>query len=141
MINLHFHHQHPIRVYYEDTDFSGLVYHANYLRYLERGRTEWLRAQGVSQALLYRAGFAFVVSELRMKYHASALMDDTLQVKSRLAKYTPARMVFAQSITRPSPEGDTQTLITAEVVVSVINSARKPVRLSQWLQAMGQNSA
>ena len=78
-------HFHELRVYYEDTDFSGLVYHASYLRFLERGRTEWLRALGVSQSDTHATdALAFVVRQMRIDFIKPAKMDDILRVETGL---------------------------------------------------------
>lgn len=129
------HHTLPQRVYYEDTDFSGLVYHANYLKFFERGRTEWLRQAGVEQMALLRSGYAFVVTHVSVDFHASALMDDWLEIHTRVAEKSAARLMFAQSIVRRDDAPPGKTLITAEVCVAAINAARKPVRLREVLPA------
>src|SRR5436309_13666630 len=79
-------HQLALRVYYEDTDFSGRVYHASYLRFLERGRTEWLRAQGFEQReLAVGAGLVFAVRRIEIDYLRAASMDDLLTVETSIA--------------------------------------------------------
>lgn len=94
----------PIRIYYEDTDAAGVVYHSNYLKYMERARTEWLRAIGFSQQeLREKSGIIIVITELEMKFMQPALLDDLLEVKSTLIKATGASFVFDQRIEK-SPE-------------------------------------
>lgn len=94
----------PIRIYYEDTDAAGVVYHSNYLKYMERARTEWLRAIGFSQQeLREKSGIIIVITELEMKFMQPALLDDLLEVKSTLIKSTGASFVFDQLIEK-SPE-------------------------------------
>jgi acyl-CoA thioester hydrolase len=86
-----------VRVYYEDTDAGGIVFYANYLKFFERARTEWLRAAGVSQHLLEQAAQAiFVVSETSIQYHASARLDDELQVTVAVEKFGRASLEFSQ---------------------------------------------
>ena len=87
----------PIRVYWEDTDAGGIVFYANYLKFFERARTEWLRALGVGQQALREAtGGMFVVSETSIKYHRPAQLDDVLRVTARLAEGGRASLVIAQ---------------------------------------------
>ena len=89
----------PVRVYYEDTDAAGVVYHSNYLKYMERARTEWLRAIGFSQQVLRdEAGIIIVISELDMKFIKPASLDDLLEVKSILLKITAASFLFDQRV-------------------------------------------
>jgi acyl-CoA thioester hydrolase len=89
--------EHPVRVYWEDTDAGGIVFYANYLKFFERARTEWLRALGVGQqALRQETGGMFVVSETSVKYHRPAQLDDLLRVTARLAEPGRASLVIAQ---------------------------------------------
>ena len=89
--------EHPIRVYWEDTDAGGIVFYANYLKFFERARTEWLRALGVGQhALRETTGGMFVVSETSVKYHRPAKLDDQLRVTATLAEGGRASLVIAQ---------------------------------------------
>ena len=89
----------PIRVYYEDTDAAGVVYHSNYLKYMERARTEWLRKLGFSQEVLREeTGNIIVVSEMDIKFVRPAKLDDMLEVNSVLIKVTGASFLFEQSI-------------------------------------------
>jgi acyl-CoA thioester hydrolase len=88
-----------IRVYYEDTDFSGRVYHASYLRFLERGRTEWLRARGFEQRAMARENsFVFVVRRLTVDFIKAASMDDLISVQTRLARLGAASFDFRQTV-------------------------------------------
>lgn len=87
----------PVRVYYEDTDAGGIVYYANYLRYFERARTEWLREIGVDQTEMRAEHNAiFVVKATAVEYHASARLDDELRITSVVEKIGRASIVFAQ---------------------------------------------
>lgn len=89
--------EHPIRVYWEDTDAGGIVFYANYLKFFERARTEWLRALGFGQqALRAHSGGMFVVSETTVKYHAPARLDDTLVVTAQLQSGGKASLTIAQ---------------------------------------------
>jgi acyl-CoA thioester hydrolase len=88
-----------VRVYYEDTDFSGRVYHASYLRFLERGRTEWLRARGFEQrAMAKENSFVFVVRRLSVDFIKAASMDDLISVETTISKLGAASFDFVQSI-------------------------------------------
>ena len=89
--------EHPIRVYWEDTDAGGIVFYANYLKFFERARTEWLRTLGIGQhALRQETGGMFVVSETAVKYHRPAKLDDQLRVTATLAEGGRASLVIAQ---------------------------------------------
>jgi acyl-CoA thioester hydrolase len=91
----------PLRVYYEDTDSGGVVYYANYLRYLERARTEWLRALGVEQSLLVaERGVLFAVREVHLDLRRPARLDDRLLVSVAVAERRHASLVFYQRIAR-----------------------------------------
>jgi len=90
-----------VRVYWEDTDAGGIVFYANYLKFFERARTEWLRALGLEQqALRAQTGGMFVVSETQVKYHRPAQLDDLLRVTARLAEPGRASLVIAQEAWR-----------------------------------------
>jgi acyl-CoA thioester hydrolase len=109
-----------IRVYFEDTDFSGSAYHGSYVRFLERGRTELIRSMAISQAELHeREGFAFVVRRMALEYLKPARMDDALEVVTRLVELRGATMVLAQEIARGG-----ETLLTAEVTVAATRNGR-----------------
>ena len=89
----------PIRIYYEDTDVSGVVYHANYLRYFERARTEWLRHKGLSQEVLrVNHGIAFTVANMQIDFRAPARLDDALEVTVELSTRKRASLIFAQTL-------------------------------------------
>src|SRR3954467_90820 len=103
------------RVYYEDTDFSGLVYHARYLHFLERGRTDYLRCLGVEQRDLVSAdeeGLVFVVHRMEIDFKSPARMDDVLTVVTHTEKAGGAKMVLSQEIRR-----DDMLLIAAKVII------------------------
>jgi acyl-CoA thioester hydrolase len=89
--------QHPVRIYWEDTDAGGIVFYANYLKFFERARTEWLRALGFGQQVLRdESGGMFVVSETTVKYHSPARLDDTLVVTAELQTGGKASLTIAQ---------------------------------------------
>ncbi len=120
-------HQLLQRVYYEDTDFSGLVYHARYLHFLERGRTDYLRCLGCQQSDLLVAdeeGLVFVVHRMEIDFKQPAKMDDVLTVNTSTEKAGGAKMVLNQEIRR----GET-LLILAKVTIAVINRSGRPRRL------------
>ena len=118
-------HIQRVRVYYEDTDFSGIVYHANYLRFMERGRTNHLRLMGAEQHALYAQaeseapGFAFVVRSMRIDYLRPARMDDVLDVVTWPVAVKGASIMLAQEVRR---NGD--VLVKAEVRVAFISEGR-----------------
>ena len=91
----------PIRIYYEDTDAGGVVYYANYAKYMERGRTEWLRSLGIDQsALAVREKCLFVVASLAIQYRRPARLDDVIIVNSSVRRVGAASIEFVQSVTR-----------------------------------------
>jgi acyl-CoA thioester hydrolase len=101
--------EHPIRIYWEDTDAGGIVFYANYLKFFERARTEWLRALGFGQQLLRdQSGGMFVVSETAVKYHSPARLDDTLIVTAELQNGGKASLTIAQRAYLRTP-GQTPT--------------------------------
>lgn len=112
----------PIRVYYEDTDASGVVYHARYLHWFERARSEWLRARGVShQDLAADFDAAFTVASVDIRYRQPARLDDLLQVTVAIAQYRHASLVFEQQLHRADSAG--QLLATAMVKVACVDLA------------------
>jgi acyl-CoA thioester hydrolase len=122
----------PIRVYFEDTDFSGFVYHASYLRFMERGRSDFLRLHGIGHDALDRdvdrERRAFAVRHMVVDFLKGARIDDLLEVRTRVERITGARIVLAQRILR----GD-EVLTSAEVTVVLANRAGVPRRLSSEL--------
>jgi len=92
-------HLFPVRVYYEDTDLSGVVYHANYLRYMERARSDMLRVAGIDQRAAMEEGLGhYAVADVHIRYRAPARLDDALLVRSRLVDYGAARCVIHQGV-------------------------------------------
>jgi acyl-CoA thioester hydrolase len=120
------------RVYYEDTDFSGVVYHARYLHFMERARTDYLRLLGVEQATLAiegdTEGLVFVVHRMEIDFKQPARMDDILTITTATEKAGGAKMVLEQEIRR---EG--MLLIAAKVIIAVINGQGRPRRLPETL--------
>jgi acyl-CoA thioester hydrolase len=122
-------HRLTLRVYYEDTDFSGRVYHASYLRFLERGRTEWLRALGFAQHEMARdATILFVVRRLTVNFVKPALMDDLLTVETRVTRFGGASFDFMQAIVRD------ETVLAEATVGVVALKGDRPARLPQSLR-------
>lgn len=123
-------HRMPVRVYYEDTDFSGVVYHASYLRFFERGRTELLRSTGVDQSSLHvgQDPFGFVVRRMTVDWLKPARMDDVLTVETRTLSVRGATLDLAQRILR-----DEEELVTATVLVASL-AGGKPVRIPDELR-------
>ncbi len=111
----------PVRVYWEDTDAGGVVYYANYLRFLERARSEWLRTLGIDQARLLRdERLQFVVVEANIRYHRPAKFDDELVVSAGLESLGGASVTFAQEIRRGTAAGE--LLVSATVRAACIAS-------------------
>jgi len=111
-------HNYQIRVFYEDTDAGGIVYYANYLKFFERGRTEWLRALGINQSILLEQNIGFVVLKVEMDNIASAKLDDLLTVRTEILHLRAASLVFSQIITNQKQ----QLLSTLIVRVACIKS-------------------
>lgn len=124
-------HRWPVRVYFEDTDFSGVVYHAAYLRLLERGRTELLREAGVDARGLFAAGHSFAVRHMTLDFARPARMDDLLAIRSVVAKVGGASLLMRQAVQR----GD-ETLVEADVRLGLVlngRAVRFPPRLVELL--------
>lgn len=124
----------PVRVYYEDTDFSGLVYHATYIRWCERGRTDFVRLIGLNQKELFEGAdgaerLFFVVRHMDIDYLKPALMDDVLEVVSRVAEQGTASLKLSQEIRR----GET-VLFKALVTIVLINERGRPARLTDAIK-------
>ena len=128
----------PVRVYYEDTDAGGVVYYANYLKFCERARTEWLRTFGVSQqALIDEQGLGFVVRSVQADYLAPARLDDALIVVTQGAMLRRASILFEQQLVRGQ-----ELLFTARVLLASIDLRRqKPVAIPASLHALLESKA
>ncbi|ARJ68884.1 tol-pal system-associated acyl-CoA thioesterase [Paracoccus contaminans] len=120
-------HSLPIRVYYEDTDLGQVVYYANYLRFIERGRSEWLRACGVDQgALLAQSGAAFVVRRIEADYLRPARFDDLLDVVTVLRSAAGSRIELDQCVRRAGTELFTARVLLVCVDVALMRPRRLP---------------
>ena len=128
------HHVLPVRVYFEDTDFSGLVYHASYVRWCERGRSDYLRLIGNEHRALIEgeagaAPAAFVVRRMRLEFLKPARIDDVLEIETRLVEVRGATLNLAQRVLR---EG--VVLFEAEVLVVLVSVSGKPQRIDQRIR-------
>jgi acyl-CoA thioester hydrolase len=123
----------PIRIYFEDTDFSGVVYHANFLRFMERARSDMLRLLGVNHDALYDGAFgeplAFAVRHIDITFLRPARIDDVVEVDTLLAREAGARLVLGQTVRRGS-----ETLARAWVTVVMINAAGRARKLPAALR-------
>jgi acyl-CoA thioester hydrolase len=118
-------HLFDIRVYYEDTDMGGIVYHANYLKFIERARSAWVRELGIDQnAMRTRDGLIFAVRRIEAEYLGPARFDDALQVETRTVQVTGARLVLDQTVSRAGAR-----LFQAVVTVVCLTDAGHPARL------------
>lgn len=116
----------PVRIYYEDTDAGGIVYNANYLKFLERARTEWLRYLGIEQDQLLQLNVAFVVRHIDIEFRNAARFNQLLTVSCHVAQLKRASMVFSQEIADESG----RTIVTAKVTIACVNlSAMKPIAI------------
>jgi tol-pal system-associated acyl-CoA thioesterase len=127
-------HTFPVTVYYEDTDLGGIVYHANYLKFIERARSAWVRSLGIDQNALRAEGVIFAVHRIEADFLAPAQLDDSLTVTTRPVARTPARLTLDQQVHR----GET-CLFRAQVTLVSMTSAGKPRRLPPQLQDLGGN--
>ena len=124
-------HRFAVRVYYEDTDLAGIVYYANYLRFIERARTEWARALGVDQvALKADAGIVLAVRRVEADYLTPARFDDVLEVRTALQSVSGARIVLGQSVWRGGA-----LLFDAVVTLVALQADGRPARLPPGLRA------
>jgi len=118
-------HRFDLRVYYEDTDLAGIVYYANYLKFIERARTEYVRALGVDQmALRAQAGIVFAVRKVEAEYLQPALFGDDLTVETQVSAVTGARMVLGQDVRRAGT-----LLFRSNVTLVALTAAGRPARL------------
>jgi len=125
-------HIFPIRVYYEDTDMAGIVYYANYLRYIERARSDWVREIGVDQnAMKSDAGVVFAVRRVEADYLSPAHFDDQLTVETNTVNVTAARLVMEQSVKRGQ-----EVLFQAIVTIVCISETGHPTRLPANIRLM-----
>lgn len=127
----------PVRVYLEDTDAQGVVYNASYFRFMERARTEWLRAQGLEhEELRRRHGVVLVLAAIEAKFKAPARLSDVLYVSARVAAARGARFVFEQSVRRSDPGGEVVCEGRAEVACMDATAGRPrripSVLIGEW---------
>jgi len=124
----------PIRVYYEDTDAGGVVYHANYLRYYERARTEWLNQLQIKHVDMLASGVAFVVTKADIDYLKPATLNDKLVIKSTIIKTTPARIIFEQAIWRNELLLNRATIYVACLKTDSFSPCRIPKTIKEEFQ-------
>ncbi|AUD79308.1 tol-pal system-associated acyl-CoA thioesterase [Kangiella profundi] len=123
----------PVRVYYEDTDVAGVVFYANYLRFYERGRTEWLRSLGWEQDILIDKGLAFAVAHVDAKYLLPARFNDKLLIKTRIASVRRTSVIFEQEIVTD----DEQQLLVNKATIRVAcvdMKTMKPAAMPDYLK-------
>lgn len=127
----------PIRVYYEDTDTGGVVYYANYLKFFERARTEWLRSLGVDlQALAARDRLQFIVRQAEVSYRHPARLDDLILIRSRVDHLGASSIRFEQQACL-----DAQLLVSAGITICAVHAATfKPIRLPPPLRNLLQKA-
>jgi acyl-CoA thioester hydrolase len=139
------HHHMQVRVYYEDTDFSGVIYHANYLRFMERGRTNYLRLLGTDHRDLFAEaqtespGFAFVVRSMTIDFFKPAFMDDVLEIVTSPIEVKGASITLAQQCKRGE-----QLIVEARVKVAFVSGGkaqRIPMALRQAMEAVHLSSS
>ncbi len=125
-----------VRIYYEDTDFSGVVYHASYLRFMERGRSDFLRLLGICHTSLARGNesaqnepLSFVVRHMDINFLGSARIDDVVRITTQVAAVRGARLVLNQTIERES-----LPLVKATVTIAMVNNQHTPRRLPQSIR-------
>ncbi|PRD37750.1 UNVERIFIED_CONTAM: ybgC [Trichonephila clavipes] len=125
-------HSHAVRVYYEDTDLAGIVYYANYLKFIERGRSEWVRTRGVDQGRLKaETGIVFAVRRVEADYLRPAVFDDLLTVTTELRALGGARIDLWQQVLR----GD-EVLFTAAVTLVCLGADGRAHRLPDAIRAL-----
>tara|TARA_B110000027_G_C15967991_1_gene232951 strand:- start:88 stop:474 length:387 start_codon:yes stop_codon:yes gene_type:complete len=122
-----------IRVYYEDTDSGGVVYHSNYLNFMERARTEWLRNLGINQYnLKLTDNMIFIVANLDIKYKKSALLDDELQINTKLESIKACSLLLQQEIYR-----DTELLTVCSIKVACVDATKfNPLKIPSHIKKL-----
>jgi acyl-CoA thioester hydrolase len=124
-------HRFPVRVYYEDTDLAGIVYYANYLKFIERARTEWVRSLGIDQGRLKaETGIVFAVRRVEADYLFPAHFDDVLEVETDCLETTTARVVLGQRVMRAGV-----CLVDARVTIVALSANGRPQRMPAVLRA------
>lgn len=125
-------HRFAVTVHYEDTDLSGFVYHANYLKFIERARSDWVRALGIDQTRMRAEGLVFAVHRIEADFLAPARLDDRLEVTTAIADRTSARVVVAQEVAR-----DGAPLFRGRVTLVCMTVEGRPRRLPEGLAGAG----
>lgn len=126
-------HKLPIRVYYEDTDMAGIVYYANYLRYIERARSEWVRELGIDQREMKEAdGLVFVVRRVEADYLSPARLDDLLVVETETVQLTGVRWILEQKVKR-GEDVLFQAVVTVVMMTDTGHPARMPANIRQMV--------
>lgn len=125
-------HHLPIRVYYEDTDMAGIVYYANYLRYIERARSDWVRGLGIDQNAMKAQGLVFAVRRVEADYLMPARLDDELVVETEVVQVTGARLVMDQ-VVRRGKDRLFHAIVTVVVITESGHPARMPANIRQML--------
>jgi acyl-CoA thioester hydrolase len=122
----------PVRVYWEDTDGGGIVYYANYLKFMERARTEWLRSVGLEQGPLQAQGLIFVIVDTQVEFKRPARYGDALLVTARIREHTRATLSFTQEVLRGDTEGE--LLVAGAIRVACLDAqSYKPKALPKAL--------
>ncbi len=127
-------HRLPIRIYYEDTDFTGLVYHASYLRFMERGRSDFIRLLGIDQGELFEQtakeapGFHFVVRSMKLDFFRPARVDEVIEVVTKPGEVGGASIILKQAVVRNG-----ETLVAADVRIAFV-AGDKPLRIPAALR-------
>ncbi|HEY5514035.1 MAG TPA: tol-pal system-associated acyl-CoA thioesterase [Geomonas sp.] len=122
-----------VRIYYEDTDAGGVVYHANYLRYMERGRTEFLRERGLSVQAMHDEGIIFPVVAMELNYRSPARLDDLLEVETSILAVKNSSFVAGQKVLR---KADGRLLVEARVTLACVGAGMRAQRLPTELREL-----
>ena len=132
-----------IRVYYEDTDAGGVVFYANYLKFFERARTEWLRSLGIEQREMARnTGMIFIVRATALDYLRPARLDDRLSVRSRIERVGGASVDFYQEVWRDAPDGSGELLVRGSIKIGcVAASTLRPGKIPAQVRLAMQSAA
>ncbi|MCA2013096.1 tol-pal system-associated acyl-CoA thioesterase [Pararhodobacter sp. CCB-MM2] len=129
-------HQFPVTVYYDETDLGAIVYHANYMKFIDRARADWVRGIGVDQNALREQGFVFVVHRIEADFLASAKLEDQLMIRTNVMEVTRLRLILDQRVYR-----DRTCLFRARVTIALVSLDGKPRRLPEQLTALGDLGA
>ena len=123
-------HRFSCRVYYEDTDLAGIVYYANYLKFIERARSEWVREIGVDQVAMKADGLVFAVRRVEADYLAPAKFDDMIEVETAVQSMTASRIVLSQDVRRGKDD-----LFKSVVTLVCVSDSGRPVRIPADIRA------